>query len=370
MGYAEIKNGKLTMRFPEIGEDCELRIAFHRTLRIPDDNREYPLPPSLGLFGLEHVDDHKGKIPESWAEHGGILLPMWQAEAMWLSFESPSGRPFAVKVAAGKINALSGKSWSNGLEGGDRSRQDYLVAPEQPWIDGFCVAEGKVRQFVAMPLGKGYTAEEQLTGKAEFGGLQIIAYPMSQARWDLIRIERERSEQGRWRGKCASPSPWGYGDGAVYACASSASPLRSASLQAAEMGMAPGGAMRQSIAKDRYGIEAWDQNASARCYAHILNAEQSWAVLGKAPAGTPPSAADYARRGLPWFEHYALGDKLPGSEELSDLHSVAALGIKKGEKPLPDDEPAQVAPGSVIPTGPWAGKCKILPPGAARDGKW
>ncbi len=28
-----------------------------------------------------------------------------------------------------------------------------------------------IRQFVAMPLGEGYTAEEQLTGEAQHGGL-------------------------------------------------------------------------------------------------------------------------------------------------------------------------------------------------------
>ena len=31
-----------------------------------------------------------------------------------------------------------------------------------------------IRQFVAMPLGAGYTAEEQITGEAEHGGLQIV----------------------------------------------------------------------------------------------------------------------------------------------------------------------------------------------------
>ena len=48
----------------------------------------------------------------------------------------------------------------------DRAAQNYLVAPDQPWLDGFCVAKGLIRQFVAMPLGKGYTAEAQLTGAA------------------------------------------------------------------------------------------------------------------------------------------------------------------------------------------------------------
>ena len=73
------------------------------------------------------------------------------------------------------VNALTGKQWKNELS----SRpQDYLVVPGQPWLDGFCVRKGVVRQFVAMPLGEGFTAEEQLTGTAEHGGLQIIVYPM------------------------------------------------------------------------------------------------------------------------------------------------------------------------------------------------
>ena len=46
------------------------------------------------------------------------------------------------------------------------------------WLDGFCVDKGVIRQFVAMPLGGGYTAEEQVTGKAEYGGLQILVHPM------------------------------------------------------------------------------------------------------------------------------------------------------------------------------------------------
>jgi hypothetical protein len=29
-----------------------------------------------------------------------------------------------------------------------------------------------------MPLGAGYSAEEQLTGEAEYGGLQMLVYPM------------------------------------------------------------------------------------------------------------------------------------------------------------------------------------------------
>ena len=78
--------------------------------------------------------------------------------------------PCAIKIAAGKINAVSGKPWKPELDGTER---DYVVVPEQPWLDGFCVAKDVVRQFVAMPLGSGYSVEEQITGKPEHGGLQM-----------------------------------------------------------------------------------------------------------------------------------------------------------------------------------------------------
>ena len=87
---------------------------------------------------------------------GESFFPMYQAEAMWINLDGEY--PMAVKVAAGKIDALTGENWNNELS---KRPQDYLVVPEQPWLDGFCVGEGLIRQFVAMPLGEGYSAEEQ-----------------------------------------------------------------------------------------------------------------------------------------------------------------------------------------------------------------
>ncbi len=50
--------------------------------------------------------------------------------------------------------------------------------PAQPWLEGFCTDRGKVRQFVAMPLHLGYTVEDQLTGKVEHGGIQLVVIPL------------------------------------------------------------------------------------------------------------------------------------------------------------------------------------------------
>ncbi|MEP6871628.1 MAG: hypothetical protein ABI939_07235, partial [Anaerolineaceae bacterium] len=85
---------------------------------------------------------------------------------------------------AGKLNAISGAAWVPNLRA---DPQDYLVIPAQPWLDGFAIDQGVVRQFVAERLGEGYSVEEQLTGKADFGGLQLLAYPMRGHRYeDLV----------------------------------------------------------------------------------------------------------------------------------------------------------------------------------------
>ena len=118
---------------------------------------------------------------------------MHQAEAMWIGFRSgfgyPLDYPFAVKVSTGKVCALTGDAWVNHL---NRDPQDDVVVPEQPWLDGYCVEKGIVRQFVAMPLGDGYTVEEQLTGAATYGGLQIVAYPMKRERYESLVSEQAR----------------------------------------------------------------------------------------------------------------------------------------------------------------------------------
>lgn len=163
----ELRRNALEVSFPEVDPEARMTIDFQRTLRIPDDGREYALPPGLGRFPAVHVDDFADRMPERWRTHGGIMLPMYQAEAVWLNFSSPNEYPFAVRVATGKIDAVTGEDYVDGLR---RGPQNYLSIPEQPWLDGYVVEEGIIRQFVAMPLGQGYSVEEQITGEAEHGG--------------------------------------------------------------------------------------------------------------------------------------------------------------------------------------------------------
>ena len=115
-----------TLRIGESG----VAITFQRTLRIPDDGSEYPLPPGLGAFPLRSVDDYLDRVPADMREKGGVFMPMYQREAMWLSFSAAT--PGALKVGVGKVCAITGKKWKKRLR---KKTQDYCVLPEQPWLE-------------------------------------------------------------------------------------------------------------------------------------------------------------------------------------------------------------------------------------------
>ena len=306
----ELDNDTLRIRFPEVHQDARCEVSFIRTLRIPDDSREYPLPPGFSSFPLKHVDDYAKNAPESWSRHGGVFMPMHQAEAMWVSF---SGRyPMALKIAAGKVSALTGEPWQDDLC--ERPDQDYVVIPEQSWLDGFFAGKGLIRQFVAMPLGEGYTAEEQLTGRGEHGGLQIVAYPMKAA--EYRRLQRHEIP---------------FGGTPLMCCASAID---------SEMGLAPGGMMRQEIYEDPYGFNVWDRSESSRCFVHILNSLQYYSVTSEKPPTRPPTATEYTDAGLPWFDYYDADRKaLASTTKLSTLKSVATMKSKRRRDQLPDNEP-------------------------------
>jgi len=55
-------------------EETGLSIQFHSTFRIPNNGNIYPLPPALSNLKLFGLGDN------------AFVLPMWQREAMWMSF--------------------------------------------------------------------------------------------------------------------------------------------------------------------------------------------------------------------------------------------------------------------------------------------
>jgi hypothetical protein len=304
----ELQRDQLVFRFPAVHRDAVLKVGFQRTLRIPDDDRDYPLPPGLGPFPLRHVDDFADNVPAPWIEHGGVMLPMYQSEALWINF---SGHyPFAVKVATGKIDAVTGGSLRPGLE---RRPQNYLSIPQQPWLDGFCVETGVIRQFVARPLGAGYTAEEQITGAAEHGGIQLIVHPLKNEVYE--RSRRVELKMSAITGEMV------------------------AFHRVSEMGLAPGGRMRQQIFDDPHALSDWDQAQAGRCFVHLANSLVWRQITGAEPPTVPPTAREYSQAGLPWFEYYDDGlSAVEGSDILRRIKSVMGLGKQKGDVPLPENQ--------------------------------
>lgn len=141
---------------PETKMPQGLDISFERTIRVPDNKVLSHLPPSLGSFPLYKVQDYAHGLPQSMVDKGGVFFPMHQKEAMWSNFKATA--PFMIKIYCGGINVVSGEHAAEGAETKQRRAkllrkgeliQDYVVLPEQPWIDGVAIKPAVVRQFVA-----------------------------------------------------------------------------------------------------------------------------------------------------------------------------------------------------------------------------
>jgi hypothetical protein len=306
-----LEGDRLVFRFPQVHEEARLAVTFQRTLRIPDDDRHYPLPPGLGAFPLRHVDDCRRRLPKAWVQRGGVLMPMHQADAMWIAFGSHY--PMAVTVATGKVNAITGGSLTRGLH---RGPQGYLVTPDQPWLDGFCIEQGVIRQFVAVPLGQGYSVEEQIARTAEHGGLQLIVHPLKAATYRKLQRAQARIVR---------------------------SSTGEISRREADMGLAPGGRMRQEVYQDPFAPSDWTQKHVSRCFITIVNATLWSATTGETAPSVPPTASDYTKAGLPWFEYYSPGAvALPGSPRLAKVKSVKAMSESNGISALPENHSVEV----------------------------
>lgn len=81
---------------------------------------------------------------------------MHQKEAMWIEFKASA--PFMIKIYCGGVNVVSGEHADEGPETKKRRAklleqgkpiQDYIVLPEQRWLDGVAIKPSVVRQFVA-----------------------------------------------------------------------------------------------------------------------------------------------------------------------------------------------------------------------------
>ncbi|MFM7685529.1 MAG: hypothetical protein ACKPDI_06345 [Actinomycetota bacterium] len=274
----------------------DVSIRFQRTLRV-SENGINALPPGFGSFPLRVVDPRQHRLTPDMVERGGVMLPLYQREAMWIDLDSHE--PVAVQIGAGGRCVVSGTKLKDKLR---RKRQNYVVLPDQPWLDGFKTGDGEVRQFVAVPAGSGMSAEAQLTGADTVGGLQIQVWHLTaKALRKWRREQRERSPRF---------------DGLV--CYSM--------MSAPSMALGLGGRIRQEIYPDTFSADDWRTEPTARVWVHLVGAAEWRECTGEVPPPTPVSTESYVSAGLPWFDLYDAdrGD-LPTAEELRNLRSVGDL---------------------------------------------
>lgn len=296
-------------------------LSFQRTLRVPDDGRAYPLPPDLGPVEFSRVRPYRDRAPGGWADDD-VVMPLYQREAVWLALHGGLDAPHAVQVGVGYVNAVSGGPWDEPLR---RSPQNYLVSPPQPWLDGINAGEGRIRQFVAMPLGLGYTVEKQLTGAEAAGGVQVRVYALKPDRLP------------------PAPSPVDApGEGMLESAAAGAG-----------MGLAAGGAVEQRIYPDPFEPHDWDADNFGTVTIHIINSEQYRELTGKVPPPPPVDARTYTQHGLPWFRLYdeEYGD-VAAPSSLARVRSVRAIDEDRHDPPDEAEARLSIEPGQVSPIAP------------------
>jgi len=344
------------------------KVTFCRTLRVPDDGKNYPLPAGLGHFPIHAVADYAQRVPRDWLETGGFFLPMYQSEAMYLELGGQTWRPNIAKVGVGRINAVTGKPWDECIHA---TQQDYLLCPHQKWLDGINAGQGFVRQFVAMPLGKGYTVEEQVTDECQFGGIQIAAFAAKPGIFPEIdpqEIENAKLKPGDadlMAGILKLVHPYQsvlamqvlkyspkeildalgndkrdllkviqkdalaqlepliknkdafsrlkneiFPSGIRYSLSAGQPRYRLAGISLDElytepsMGMAAGGRLKQKIIGDTFGANTWDPLTKGSVFIHLVNSNVYRDITGNAPPTRPIEAVHYQSMGIPWFSYY------------------------------------------------------------------
>ncbi len=355
----------------------DFAIQFQRTLRVPDTHETYNLPSGLGHFPVRRVEDYADNphLPEQWRQIGGVFIPMYLQEAMWISFEH-QGKPHAVQVGFGKVNAVSGNPWTDHLvEAG------YMVAPPQRWLDGINVGASVVRQIIAVEFGSGQSVESQVSKKEQWGGLQIGVIPPKDS-YQFTQTQDARFSHGAgmfFAGASLNESLDGGGvtlDSAhefTSATRSAVSKGVSASRAAdrgiqkqSVMSIGAGGKIDQKIYPDPYGINTWDQSKTQRVFVHIASPALWRAITGEAAPSSPITADVYKRYGYTW---HAVYDAQMGDIEASD----ALSSVKSVKQKMEDDGNAAGHLGGSISDHPTVGHTVTIPTVKTlpiKDGDW
>ncbi|KAM0248958.1 hypothetical protein ACHAP5_003167 [Fusarium lateritium] len=324
----------------------DLIITFKRTIRVPDNDESTALPPDMGSLPLFKVDDYADTLPVNMAQKGGLFLPMYQREALWINFKLNSHWPpfaksrYAIKIYVGGINAISGEPAvpnaatslrrRNLLKNG-KTLQDYIVVPDQYWLDGIAVEPGQVRQFVAMPVGTGHSVEAQMTGEETTAGIQFEI-----SRLDIFPKPARVNSNG-------SPlSNYNLVNGSVLHVVER---LRGGGgeKESPEMNISAGGRITQSIIP--LSQREYRKTVPVTFNVQVLSSTSFEQVTGKKPPKSPVTAKTYAKCGYPFFSINEEPTTVSGN--FSKVMSIAQID-RNPDQPMPNIPIVDVVTGEVV----------------------
>lgn len=306
---------------------------------------------------------------------------------MWINFEAES--PFAIKIFVGGVNVVSGKPAGATPKPRSRSEkdklQDYVVVPEQPWIDGIACGDGYVKQFVAMKMGEGYSVEAQITGEEIVGGLQFEVVPEfvpdcgpdapvkfvvktltgkeihigGRRAWTVLTLKSHIQDRegippdqqrliscGKELADRRQLGSYNIEDGAVLHLVLK---LRGGGHGPIQMALAAGGMIKQRIRPDCH--RNWDKENTIVFNVQILTTAAFEAITGRQAPSTPVTAGTYASNGYPFFKMYEEKSQVYG--DFSAVKSIAEIdGIKEADLKFPHKvigDPANKQGGSSTP---------------------
>ena len=232
----------------------------------------YPLPPGLGRFPILRVEDFVDCMPQLWRDVGGVFIPMYQREALWISFSAASWKPMQSPCRS----VVSTPSRENPTTPGCiRNRRIISCAQTSP---GWMASTPGLAQSASLSRCR----LEQVT-------------PLNHS-WERRRLAAFKSQS-------LSPS---QEDFLISHRLSTRGPVPMSRLQATDltMGLGAGGSIRQKIYRDPYGVETWEPQPQARICVHIVNSLQFERITGSKPPATPIDAKSYSESSLPWFDLY------------------------------------------------------------------
>ena len=314
----ELKDDGLVFTFPEVHASARLGVAFQRTLRIPDDGKEHHLPPGLGRFPLRHVDDFAGRIPPDLgrARRRDVADVPGRGPVDPL----PGGRPRwrrRLPVRRPRRDGQGRRRDGQDVEGRARTQ-----APELPVRARAAVARRVLRREGRDPPVRRDAARRGVHGRGaghrqgparrpparrpphEGRGLRAAAQGAGATRGAILHGQGVRVRRVRRRD--------GAGPGREDAAAAPRGPLPARGL---------GPRAREPVLRPHReldGLAVDHRRAAARAAPH----------RGALHAGRPAVV-----RRLRGGREGAAGSKV-----LRGLKSVAQLGKKKGDVPLPENE--------------------------------